>query len=97
MASYTGAESIPAIPSGTGVSTGSLRLCAGILSLPPIPVGTGYSTGSIRFAQGTPSIPSGGAGTITTYYYRTPAYVRGSTTTPGSWPVGSVVERVVTS
>lgn len=37
------------------------------------------------------------AGTITTYYYRTLAYVRGSTTTPGSWPVGSVVERVVTS
>jgi phosphodiesterase/alkaline phosphatase D-like protein len=33
----------------------------------------------------------------TTYYYRTPAGVRGSTTNVGSIPVGSVIERIVTS
>lgn len=75
MAAYTGSESIPAIPTGTGESTGSLRL-----------------------AEGTQSIPSGGgAPLVTTYYYRTPLGVRGSTTNVGSIPVGSVIERIVTS
>lgn len=75
MSSYTGSESIPSIPSGTGISTGSLR-----------------------YAEGTESLPSGGGtAPVTTYYYRSPLGVRGNTTSVGSIPVGSVIERIVTT
>lgn len=36
-------------------------------------------------------------GGVTTYYYRTTVGTRGSTTDPGTIPVGAVVERIVVS
>ena len=70
----------------------------GTESIPAIPPGIATATGLVTTVQGTQSIPSGGgAPHVTTYYYRTPAGVRGSTTNVGSIPVGSVIERIVTS
>jgi hypothetical protein len=69
----------------------------GTESIPAIPSGIATSTGLLTTVQGTQSIPSGGGGIITTYYYRTALGVRGSTTNVGSIPVGSVIERIVTT
>lgn len=41
--------------------------------------------------------PTTGGVSVTTYYYRTTIGTRGSTTDPGTIPVGAVVERIVVS
>lgn len=69
----------------------------GTESIPAIPPGIATATGLVTTVQGTQSIPSGGGGIVTTYYYRTALGVRGNTTSLGSIPAGSVIERVVTA